>query len=216
MFVGIVICLMLVVFVSAGEVNDKIKDAIGDKGISEESVEAVVEVGLGDLPDEIAIGEVEDTSIAIYQVDYGVDKPLFVITAEGSFVAEEGSFYRQFLSFGFSGVSNESEFLRMSSGVEGSLEMGYVMMRSGSVSGLSSILNGVEGQGDVEIIIYKNGEEVGFRNMLSVSDGVSKDFDFQSEGVVTFEAGDVISVYVSSDEGLTWGDVTTTVEILTE
>ena len=38
------------------------------------------------------------------------------------------------------------------------------------------------------------------------------DYDLQSEDVVTFNAGDVISVYVESDDAV-WGNVITNVEL---
>ncbi len=100
------------------------------------------------------------------------------------------------------------------------------MMREGSITGLSTSLEVVEGapkegvpssegKGEIEILIYKNGERVGFENMLNGDLGVKKDYDVQSNGVVTFEPGDVISVYANAEDGLIWKDVITIIEITT-
>jgi len=133
---------------------------------------------------------------------------------------------RQFLQFGFDGEMT-SGFLETATGVEGSLEKGYVMMRPGSITAMSTNLEIVtigvpkedvhsgEGNGQIEIIIYKNGEQIGFGNSLEGDLGIKKDYDVQSNGVVTFEPGDLISVSANSKEGFVWQDVITMIEITT-
>ena len=120
----------------------------------------------------------------------------------------------------------KSGFLNMASGVEGSLEKGYVMMRSGSITGISTNLEVEVIKGEkkspavnltgemVDVVIYKNGEEVGFRNSLGVdSPGVVIDYDSQSKKIVSFDAGDVVSVYLKSTDGVVISDVTTMLEV---
>ena len=90
------------------------------------------------------------------------------------------------------------------------------MMREGSITGLSTNLEVVGGgEGEIDIIIYKNGEQVGLGNSLDGSLGVKEDYDVQSNGVVSFEPGDVISVYCNTDKDLVWKDVITMIEITT-
>jgi len=204
------------VFAESGEVREEILDFVEGRGIVV-GEENVTEVSFEDLPEEVDIEVVDNTSIVIYQVDYDV-KPLFVIASgelQGA-VSEVVLEARSLLHFGFAEEMPGSGFLNMASGVEGSLEKGYVMMRSGSVTGISTnldVVSGVGGEG-VEIVIYRNGEEVGFRNVLSAeSSGVKIDYDVLSKGIVGFEAGDVISVYLSSGDGVSLTDVTTTIEV---
>ena len=90
------------------------------------------------------------------------------------------------------------------------------MSRDGSITGISTNLEITEFSYNekVEIIIYKNGEKVGFRNFLKVdSSGVKIDYDTQSKGIVNFKAGDVISVYLNLGKEISLTDVTTTIEV---
>ncbi len=81
-------------------------------------------------------------------------------------------------------------------------------------------LETLEGSGVIYITLYKNGEEIGFRNsfIVETSDNgkVMKDYDVQSVGTVNYEQGDVISMYVESDGEVLWKDVITRVEITEE
>lgn len=212
-FVMVVLVFSVGVFANPKDVKKEIEDFVKERGI----VGNITEIDFGDLPDEVDIEKVENTSIVIFQVDYNESKPLFVITSS-DFREEESVVVcdmRSLLSFGF-GSEMGSGFLNIANGVQGGLEKGYVMMRSGSVTGISTnleVLNSEEG-GRVEIVIYKNGEEVGFRNVLSADvSSVVIDYDVLSKGVVGFEAGDVISVYVNVDNGVFVGDVVTMVEV---
>ena len=123
---------------------------------------------------------------------------------------------REFLNFGFSGETDKSEFMKTATGVDGSLDKGYVMMRSGSITGISTDIETLSGNGNIEIIIYRNGQAIQFGNTFAVdSNGIKKDYDVQSKGTVPFEAGDTISAQVKSSDGISWKDATTLVEITT-
>jgi len=129
----------------------------------------------------------------------------------------DSTMYKMLLNFGSKGEVSESSFLNSATGVEGSLEKGYVMMRDGSITGLSTSLEVFSGEGSVETIIYINGEPAGFRNtIVGDSVGVKKDYDTQSLGVVKFEKGDVISAYVKTEGNIVVKDVINLVEIFTE
>ena len=216
-FVMIVMVLTAGVFADSKNIKEDIKDHMKERGEEIEDKD-IKEINLTDLPDAIKIDKIKDTNIAIYEVNSSI-KPLFVLTSSSELFREEVvPVYetKLLLQFGLSGATKKSEFLNMATGVQGSLEKGYVMMRGGSITGIATnmeITSSVKSE-EIEVIIYKNGEEVGFRNVLSAdSSGVKIDYDVQSSGIVTFEAGDVISVYVDSKDGATWDDVTTTVEI---
>ena len=117
-------------------------------------------------------------------------------------------------------MSNEvsgSSFLETATGVPGSLQQGYVMLRQGSITGISTSLEVTESTSkNIEIIIYKNGEAISFGNTLASSQGLNKDYDTQSKGVVTFEPGDTISVKAASyDSSTSFKNVITMVEITT-
>lgn len=211
----------------AEEVKEYVEDFVEQRGIAAEQITNISEVNFDDLPKEVEIENVGDHNLAIYEVDYDEDldpatedEQIFVITysveqlrAQGDLIIAHDK--RQFLNFGFVGIMNESGFLETATGVETSFEKGYVMVRKGSITAISTNLEIVSGIGEVRIIVYKNGEEIMFGNLIDASSiGVKKDYDVQSKDTVTFEPGDVISVYVNG-EGVVWKDVITMVEITT-
>ncbi len=215
--------------VSVGDISEEvftyIETFVSKRDIEPTEISRISKVNFDDLPKEVNIENVGDHNLAIYQIDYsdsikGEDK-LFVITysveelkAQGDLIIAHDK--RQFLNFGFSGEMVASGFLETATGVETNRSKGYVMVREGSITAISTNLEAVEGTGEIRIIIYKNGKEIGFGNTITVdSVGVKEDYDVQSSGVVTFEAGDIISAYVSADDGLVWKDVITMVEITT-
>ena len=151
-----------------------------------------------------------------YEVDIGEDKPVFAITYSVQKTPVEEKSFKSFLNFGFNGEMNKSGFLKTLAGVEGGLNKGYVMMNKGSITGISTnleVLNSKDSR-QIEIIIYKNGEEIGFRNTLNaMSSGIKKDYDIQSENIVLFEPGDIISLYIKASDGIVWKNVVTMVEV---
>ncbi len=195
------------------------------KGINSENINNITEVNFNDLPKEVNIKNVTDANLAIYQVNYNKsieeNEKIFVITYSTDKIKSQGDIIvsqdkREFLNFGFNEEMDQSGFLKTSAGVTGSLEKGYVMMRPGSIVGISTNLEILDGNGDLEIVIYKNGEPIQFGNSFIIdSTGVKNDYDVQSAGTVSFEPGDVISLYVKASEGISWKDVTTLVEIIT-
>jgi len=206
-------------------VKDYVEDFIGKRGIEAQDVSGIYEVDFEQLPKEVNIENVGDHNLAIYEVNYndaGEEEKIFVVSysvgelrAQGDIIISQDK--RQFLNFGFSGSMEDSSFLKTATGVEASLDKGYVMMRSGSITGISTNLEVVEaGTGQLDIIVYKNGNAIGFGNTLVTETvGVKKDYDVQSKGSVTFEPGDVISVYLNEKGESIWEDVITMVEITT-
>jgi hypothetical protein len=200
-----------------------VEDFVEKKGINPNDINNITEVNFNDLPKEVNIENVDDSNLAIYQINYNKSSQsqdkVFVITysveklkSQGDLIVSQDK--REFLNFGFSGEADSSKFLRSASGVEGSLEKGYVMMRSGSITGISTSLEILNGSGNIELVIYKNGKAIQFGNTFTAdSSGIKEDYDVQSRGTVTFEAGDVISAYARVSEGISWEDATTLVEI---
>lgn len=202
-----------------------VENFVEQKGINPEDINNVTEVNFNDLPKEVNIENINDANLAIYKIDYNKsdekqDK-VFVITYSVDKLKSQGDIIiaqdkREFLNFGFSGEIKESGFLKTAVGVDESLEKGYVMMRAGSITGISTSLEAVDGSGNIEIIIYKNGKQIQFGNSFVVnSAGVKKDYDIQSKGTVKFEQGDIISAYTKASEGISLRDITTLVEITT-
>jgi hypothetical protein len=209
----------------SADVSNYVANFVEKKGIDPNSINNITQVDFNSLPKEVAIKNVDNSNLAIYQIDYNKtpqqNNKVFVVTYSVGKLASQGDLIvsqdkREFLNFGFSGETTQSTFLQSSSGVEGSLDNGYVMMRSGSITGISTSLNAVNTGGTAEIVIYKNGKQIQFGNtIVADSTGAKKDYDTQSDGTVTFEAGDVISGYVKLSDGADVKDVNTLVEIST-
>ena len=202
-----------------------VEEFVQKRDITSDSIKTVTEVDFDTLPKEVNIENVGDHNVGIYEIDYtesstGEDKQIYMVTYSVNELREQGDLIiahdkRQFLQFGFDGGMTGG-FLKTSTGVQGSLEKGYVMVRSGSVTAVSTNLEVTsEGVGLIEIIIYKNGKRVEFGNSFNGDLGVRNDYDVQSNNVVIFEPGDVISAYADASEGLVWKDVITMIEITT-
>ncbi len=179
-----------------------------NNNIAAKDINSIDKVDLANPPEEVKIGKVDkDTGVAIYQMNYtdGVqDKKLYVVTySTGQFKAPlelRPVNAIEYLDFGMAELRNDSTYLETATGVKTSSDRGYVMIDSGSITGISTSLEIVNADvnGKIEITIYKNGENTGLTNIIDTSSkGAVKDFDKQSKGIVTFEAGDVISVHLS-------------------
>ena len=209
-----------------------VEDFVKKKKINPEDINEVNDVPLDELPDDVTITNVEDSNIGIIQVDYNEthgsetnSEQLFVITYSTKDLESKGDLIfdrekRQFLHFGLAGESSDSSFLQSAAGVQTGADAGDVMMRMGSITGLSTNLQVVSPDGGrVEIVIFRNGEPVSFTNTLYTDETGSKvDYDVQSQGVIAFSPGDVISVYVNADDtgsSSIWKDVITMLEITT-
>jgi len=226
LFVILGICMTLLLaggvlaenMVVSDDVKTFVKDVVKEKGINKENIKSVEKVDFEDLPEEVKLENIDETNLALYKVDYGEERPVFVITVSDSTFKKtlKDIANKMILNFGHDGEVGESLFLETATGVQTSEEKGYVMMRSGSITGLSTNLEVIETTelGEVEIIIYKNSEPVGFRNgVLGNSTGIMKDYDTVSIDTIAFEPGDVISVYTEVSENVIIKDVITIMEI---
>jgi len=202
------------------EISEAINNVLYEKGISEENITSVLQVDYNNLPPSLDIKNIDKTNLAIYEVEIGEDKPLYVITASETLFekASKPSTNKavSFLNFGYSGeMKKKNEFLNTATGVETGLEKGYVMMREGSLTGISTNLEIVRGEGNINVVVYINGEAIEFGNEFISGEGIKKDYDVQSEGTVKFEAGDIISVSVEAENNVICKDVITMIEIIT-
>ena len=201
------------------ELDDFVRKVAEKKGINKSEITEITEVELNNLPKEINIKNIDDSNIGLYKVDSKIGGPSFIITfSEDAFqkISSPQAFYTtSLLHFGLKGKEGKSTFLETATGVSGSLDKGYVMLRSGSITGISTNFEAVKSKedGTVQIIIYKNGEEIGFGNSIEVlSSGIKKDYDIQSIDIVTFKPGDIISVYARIQGKTSIQDIITVIE----
>ncbi len=205
-----------------------VQNFVNQSGISSEDITNIETVDFNNFPSGINIQEMNSQNLAIYQINYTDSnnemKSIFVLSYSSSklnppeeVIVETND--KQFLNFGYEGIKNNSVFLKTSTGVQTGSKKGYVMVRSGSITGISTNLEVLNNASEnIGITIYKNGNEIGFRNEINTDFvGSKKDYDVQSIGNLEFEAGDLISVYLITDakSGVVWKDVITLVEITT-
>jgi hypothetical protein len=201
------------------EVENFVKNIAKTKGIGEEKIEDIKEVNFKKLPKDLNLQNIDETNLALYEIQVTNDeKPIYIITASKTKIKEtiEEFTQKMFLTFGYDGVIKKTTFLKNAVGVLGSNEKGYVMIRDGSITGISTNLEAIEGTGTVEIIIHKNGKEIGFRNSFIIEETKTyKDYDSISKKILNFEKGDLISIELKISGNLTLRDVTTLLEIET-
>ncbi|MBI2044358.1 hypothetical protein HYT24_03275 [Candidatus Pacearchaeota archaeon] len=215
--IGVFLLVSGVYAVSDSEIDDFLRNVAEQKGISESSINNITEVDFNNLPRGINISNIDDTNLAIYKIETNDSEPAFILTVSSENVRKISApkyYTTSLLNFGYDEETKDSTFLKTSTGVSTSKENGYVMLRDGSITGMSTSLEITSGAGEVQIIILKNGETVGFGNSFAVtSPGIKTDRDIQSQGVVAFEAGDAISVYAKVSGDVKWKDAINIVEI---
>jgi len=199
------------------EVGKYIKGFVEKGGINQTQVQSITEVDKNTLPNDIDIKKIEDNRVGIYKVDYteqGSQKKVYVVTYSAEeFKATTSMKNIQYLQFGKS-EGAASVYLDSASGVESGENNGYVMMRAGSITGISTSVIISDGDGKLSIKIYKNGQDTGFENLISSQDKKKLDYDLQSEDIITYEPGDIISVYVEQIGEINWSRMTTMVETI--
>lgn len=223
--IGMIVLITSGVLAESSVLKDNVQEIVNNvaikKGINNQSIKDVKEVDFNSLPDQVDIKNIDDTNLAVYEVSQEEGDSFFVITVSDEklkqYTKEAETHSRMFLNFGSPQTLSESGFLETVGGVTTSKYKGYVMVREGSITALSTNLEAVSGNGEIELTIYKNGEEIGFRNSFVIEgEGVEKDYDSQSFGIVNFEAGDVISVYAKASGNVSWKDTITLIEITTD
>ncbi|NCN86206.1 hypothetical protein GW932_00060 [archaeon] len=223
----VIVFLVLGVTVFAEElsldkkVEDFVKDVATTKGVDKEKITGVKQVDFNDLPKEVNIQNIDETNLALYEINVLDEKPVYVVTASSQLFTETIKKYaqRMLLTFGLSGEISNSVYMKTAAGVITDLEKGYVMTRDGTITGISTNIEITErlNSNPIEIIIYKDGEEVGFRNSFnSDKTGIYSDYDTVSSGTIKFNKGDLISIKVNVPAGTKVKDITTLLEIETE
>lgn len=205
------------------EITEKTKDFVKDvaekKGVREEDVEEIKEVNLTALPEQIKFETIDETNLALYQLKIRNEtNPLFILSAGGDLIKKQEPLTSSkfLLNLGLANEITKDTFLDTAAGVKTSLEKGHVMTESGSITGLSTSLEVTDGEtGEmIEIVIYKNGEEIGFRNTFIIDEtGTMIDYDSISQKTIKFSEGDIISLKAILSEGVKVKDVNTILEI---
>jgi len=202
-------------------VENFVKDVAAQKGIEKTKITNVQKLDFKNLPNEINLKNIDETNLALYQLDIESEvKPVYIITASNTLFKDTIKKFTQkmLLNFGFSGEFTHTSYLKTATGVTTSLEKGYVMTRSGSITSLSTNLEitNRDNNEEIKVILYINGDKTGFRNAFNENSlGVYNDYDTISSGVLNFEKGDVISMEVVIPSRTTVQDVTTLMEIET-
>lgn len=85
----IIIAIVLVFLMASGvlaqsiglsdDVKNMINSVVEKQGIDKNSVKSVEQVSFDKLPPQVDLKNIDTTNLAVYQVDYGGDKPVFVI-----------------------------------------------------------------------------------------------------------------------------------------
>jgi len=203
------------------ETRGYIESFLESDEIQAQEITSIQSIDLQNPPEEVELKNIEDTNVAIYQVNYtqgDEDKKIYVVSfASTDFAIPSdilGSPSVEYLHFGENTLSNGSIYLKTSEGVRSSAEQGYVMLDAGSITGLSTNVKIIDDfDGEVIVSVYKNGEFTGLRNVFDASSGIKKDYDTQAKDIVSFEPGDVISVAVEAPSRLSWEDVITIVKL---
>lgn len=208
------------------EITDFVKSVASQKGIPKDEIKGIEEVDMNNLPQEINIKNIDKNNLAMYKLNVkenngtNATRPVYVITASKTAFKKEVKKYtnKMLLNLGIPGTVSNSTFLLSGSGVKGSYENGYVMIRDGSITGLSTSLNiknPISG-GVAEIILYKNGKAIGFRNTINLDKiGPGVDYDSVNTGTINFQKGDVISAKVLLSREGQVEDINTLLEITT-
>ena len=227
LFIGIFLIIALGMFTSSAlpdDFNSFIENIVEQRGLNESDIGNITQVDFEDLPEAVSLEDIDNTNLGIYQIEILNGSPVYVITMSDETYSRTKlseniiDVKRSYLNFGSSKKTDEDGFLETATGVKTSAEKGYVMVRAGNITGISTNLEvkKKDSKGQIEIILYKHGQAVGFGNTL-IADvkEVKTDYDIQSEGLGAFNAGDIISVYVNAVGDLEWKDVTTLIEITT-
>ena len=221
LFVILIILLLGATVIAQESIDSELEDFVKNvekvKNISTDRIKDIKKVDFLDLPEEVKLENIDDNNLALYQINIDSDKPIYVITASKELFEKISVDYTQraFLAFGQSLNISKSMPLKTSSGVKS----GYVMTRSGSITGLSTILTITKRSGDlpIEIIILKNSNEIGFRNAFNLKEtGVYSDYDLISSDTIDFEEGDIISVIINIPNGTEVEEISTLMEIETK
>lgn len=200
--------------------NSLVTNALQQRGINSSEIKSINQVNFKNLPNEVNINNIDKTNLALYQVNISGKGPVYVITASDQLFKNVIKRYSQkmFLTYGFSGELASSSYLNTAAGVPTSLTQGYTMPREGSITALTTNLNIISKQSTkpIEIIIYKNGKEFGFRNTFNSNQtGAQSDYDTVSKKTINFNKGDVLSIKVIVPTNTKVQDITTLLEVQT-
>jgi hypothetical protein len=145
------------------EISDYVKHFAEKDGILEKQITGISEVDAESLPEEIEIEKIEKNNLGIYEVNFTEEnesKKVFVVTYSTNNLEQTSKYIVKNLQnwiFGYPTESSSSDYLYTSAGVKSSETIGYVMMRPGSITGMSTSIETLGGTGKLIIKVYING-----------------------------------------------------------
>ncbi|HRZ85232.1 MAG TPA: hypothetical protein P5277_00450 [Candidatus Paceibacterota bacterium] len=226
----VILGLLIIIIITAGafaetisseiseEISNYVTSFVEKEGIYENQITGINEVNTESLPKEIEINQIEKNNIGIYEVNFTENnetKNLFIVTYSTNNLDQTSKYIIKNMNiwtFGYPSESSSSDFLYTSAGVKSSETIGYVMMRPGSITGMSTSIETMGGTGSLSIKLYINGKETGFNNDISPLDTKKIDYDIQSEEVISYEAGDIISIYIENSGSVNWKNAVVSIE----
>ena len=137
---SVIISLMLLtsMIVQAELSKEDVEEKLKERGKIPTEIK---EVNYNNLPEEIKIENIGETGVTFYEANVGEEKPVFIITSskKTTEATTQETLSRTLLNFGLNKEIDESTYLESATGI--SLEsQGYVMMRTGSITGISTTL----------------------------------------------------------------------------
>jgi len=223
-FLALFVVLAATAFVqslsSNSPINSLVTNALQKRGINSSDITSINKVNFTNLPNEVNINNIDKTNLALYKVNLSGKGPVYVITASDQLFKNTIKRYSQkmLLTYGIAGEITSSLYLKTAAGVPTGLNQGYVMPRDGSITAITTNLNVIskENTEPIEIIIYKNGKEVGFRNTFNSNQtGIQNDYDTISQKTINFNKGDVLSIKALVPTNIKVQDITTLLEVQT-
>ena len=98
--------------VKAKEVVERI---IENQGINKDNVKSVEKVDFDKLPSQVDLKNIDTTNLEVYEVDYGGESPVFVITASDQLLEAQASdtiYKRMLLTYGIKGEVSRFNFFK--------------------------------------------------------------------------------------------------------
>jgi len=105
----------------SGKTKEIVDKIVEDQGISKDKIKSVEKVDFDKLPSQVDLKNIDSTNLAVYEVDYGGEAPVFVVTASKELLEIEASdkiYKRMLLTYGIKGDISETTFLNTGTGVE--------------------------------------------------------------------------------------------------
>ena len=112
LIVGMVFLMVSGVFAASPnlpeDVDKFVKKIVQRKGIDINDIKDVKKVDFDKLPKQIDFKNIDDTNLALYEIDTGEGEPVFILTVSDEKFRSTVDYKRSFLNLGFDGQMSES------------------------------------------------------------------------------------------------------------